>query len=105
MTDRDRETLALLAEKVRTQFPEAKIFAYGSRVRNDATDESDLDVCIVLDRYDERVRREVSDIAWQVSLDREVLISTVVYSRHEFETGPCSVTPLVQMILKEGIAA
>ncbi len=105
MVDLDREILAEFARNIRLTFPEAEIRAYGSRVRDDATDESDLDVCIVLDHFDDEIRREVSVIAWQASLGREVVISTLVYSRYEFETGPCSVSPLVQTILKEGVAA
>lgn len=103
MVDLDREILAEFARNIRLRFPRAEIWAYGSRVQDDATDESDLDVCVVLDHLDDKIRRELS--VRQVSLDREVVISTFVYSRYEFHTGPCSVSSLVQTILKEGVAA
>jgi uncharacterized protein len=45
MTKRDRSILEIFAARVRQHFPEARIWAFGSRARGDATWESDLDVC------------------------------------------------------------
>jgi predicted nucleotidyltransferase len=48
MSDHDHRILEIFAAQVRQQFPEARIWAFGSRARGDATWESDLDVCVVL---------------------------------------------------------
>jgi hypothetical protein len=45
------------------------------------------------------------EIAWQVGFENDVVISTVTYSKEEFEDGPCSESGLVQNILGYGIAA
>jgi hypothetical protein len=45
------------------------------------------------------------DIAWEVGFENDIVISTVTFSREEFENGPCSASPLVRNILKEGVAA
>ena len=45
------------------------------------------------------------DIAWQIGFDNGIVISTVTFSRDEFEKGPLSESPLVQSILLEGLAA
>ena len=103
--ERDRRVLEEFAAKVRLQFPEAQIWAYGSRVRGGATWESDLDLCVVLENLDADIWTTISDIAWEVGFERDVLISVVVFSREMFEHGRCSVSGLVQTIREEGIPA
>ena len=102
---RDHATLEQLAARIRQDFPDASIWAFGSRVRDDATSESDLDVCVVLPRRDANVRARISELAWEVGFARELFISTVVFAKDMFENGPPSASPLVQTILEEGVAA
>jgi predicted nucleotidyltransferase len=103
MADRDRSILELFAASVRQRFPEASIWAFGSRVRGDGTWESDLDVCVVVDELTYEDRHTIWDIAWEVGFEHDMLISAVAYSRDEFEQGPCSESPLVLNILREGV--
>jgi predicted nucleotidyltransferase len=105
MQESDRRVLEEFAAKVRLQFPEAQIWAFGSRVRGPATWESDLDVCVVLEELDADIWTAITDIAWEVGFERDTLISTVVFSREMFERGRCSVSGLVQTIREEGIPA
>jgi len=105
MQEHDRRVLEEFAAKVRLQFPEAQIWAFGSRVRDGATWESDLDVCVVLENLDSDIRETISGIAWEVGFERDLLISTVVFPREMFEHGRCSVSGLVQTIREEGIPA
>jgi predicted nucleotidyltransferase len=103
----DRKSVKALkefAELVRARFPSARIRAFGSRARGGATQQSDLDVCIIVDRMDEIVDQQIRDMAWRVGFENGLVISTVPYSREEFETGPCSASPLVRTILREGVA-
>ena len=67
--------------------------------------ESDLDVCVVLDKLDDESDSVIMETAWQVGFDNGVIISTVTYSKEEFEDGPCSESGLVQNVLGYGIAA
>ncbi len=102
---RDRNILSHCSSLVRQRFPEARIWAFGSRTTGLATEESDLDVCVVVNRLDDGVDRAIMDIAWQVGFDHDVIISTVTYSVQEFDRGPCSESTLVQNVLNEGVAA
>ena len=104
-SNRDEKIFSQFAAEVRKKFPAAKIWAYGSRVRGDATVESDLDVCVVVDKLDDASDSAIMQIAWQIGFENDVIISTVTYSREEFEDGPCSESGLVQNILIYGIAA
>jgi predicted nucleotidyltransferase len=105
MSDRDRHIFEIFAARVRQQFPDARIWAFGSRARGDATWESDLDVCIVVDELTYEDRQTLSTIAWEVGFEHELLITTVCFTTEEFEHGPMSESTLVMNILREGVAA
>ena len=105
MNRRDKRILTQFAALVRQQFPEARIWAFGSRVKGTATQKSDLDVCVMVHTKDETIKRNIRDASWQVGFDNDLLISTIIYSDEEFERGPCSFSPLVKTILREGVSA
>ncbi|HBF34438.1 TPA: nucleotidyltransferase domain-containing protein, partial [Candidatus Sumerlaeota bacterium] len=95
MDDRDKTVLSEFAAQVRRTFPAARIWAFGSRTRGEATWESDLDVCVVLETVDAETRREISDLAWEIGFDHDVVVSSILFSRDMFEQGPASASPLV----------
>jgi predicted nucleotidyltransferase len=104
-TKSDERILTQFAAAVRSRFPEARIWAFGSRVRGDFTEESDLDVCVVLRALDEAIDETIMGIAWEIGFEHDVVISTVTYSEEEFERGPCSASGLVRSIREDGLAA
>ena len=106
MTAADRKTLDDFASRVRERYPEARVWAFGSRARSDHTTQSDLDVCIVLDRPVSRTDKDwVGDVAWDVGFHDDRVISTIVFEREAFEVGPQAISPLVERIRQEGVAA
>ncbi len=105
MKKKDTQILKLFAGTVRNKFPEARIWAFGSRVKGLATKYSDLDVCIVLDRLDESIDKIIMDIAWEIGFNNDIVISTVSYSKNDFEHGPLAYSSFVKSIIKNGIAA
>jgi hypothetical protein len=54
---------------------------------------------------DEHADEFIIRAAWEVGFEHGVLISTLTYSSEEFHHGPCSESPIVQTILREGLAA
>jgi predicted nucleotidyltransferase len=105
LSDRDARVAGEFATRVRGRFPEARTWVFGSRARGTPAADSDLDVCIAVDRLDDEVDRAIMRIAWEVGLDHDILISTVTYATSELTAGPCSESPLVRVIQEEGVAA
>lgn len=105
IAEQDRRILEIFAARVRQHFPEARIWAFGSRARGDATWESDLDVCVVVDELPSEERRTIGHIAWEVGFEHQMVITTVCFTKEEFERGPMSESTLVMNVLREGVAA
>jgi predicted nucleotidyltransferase len=105
MSAQDSQILETFATQVRRHFPKAQIWAFGSRARGEGTCESDLDVCVVLNRHDQYVDDIIDQIAWEVGFQHEVVISAVCFAHEEFEHGPMSESTLVMNILRDGITA
>lgn len=76
---------ARIARKVKRRLSEItnvkKLVVYGSRARGKATKYSDLDLYIELNAsVNPALRRRIREIAWEVSLDSGIVISTLVAS-------------------------
>jgi predicted nucleotidyltransferase len=105
MDRKDMSVLEQFAATVRKYFPDAEIWAFGSRVRGNASADSDLDVCVVVDNYNEDVDKKIIEAAWEAGFNNDMVISTVAYSKEEFRNGAVSCSPFVKSILSTGIAA
>jgi predicted nucleotidyltransferase len=55
-----------------------RLVVFGSHARGTADSNSDLDIYIELHELDASLRREIREIAWEISLDEGILISTFV---------------------------
>jgi predicted nucleotidyltransferase len=62
----------IFAAQVRQHFPAARIWAFGSRARGDTTWESDLDICVVLEKLTREDRDAIGHIAWKVGFEHEI---------------------------------
>jgi len=105
MTNDCSQALADLAVRIREQFPAARIWVYGSYARETATQESDVDICVVIPEIKHQDRFVISDIAWETGLDHDLHFATVVFSELDFEQGTASASPLRKAIVEDGIAA
>jgi uncharacterized protein len=103
MSARDRYVLEIFAARVCQHFADADIWAFGSRARGDGIEESDLDVCVVIEGLKHADRQNIRYIAWEAGFEHEMLVSTVIYSKDAFEHGPYSESPLVLNILQKGV--
>ena len=80
------------------------ILLYGSVVRGEADEESDLDLLVLTTEPLTRTARHgITDAVFEVNLHHGTNLSTLVIDRSAWETGPVSVLPIWDEILKDGI--
>jgi len=98
--------LAQFAGELRRRFGEAviEVRLFGSFARSEAYEESDVDVAVVLAHADWNTRREVIDLATDVGLPLDLLISPTVFDRETYERWREQERPLVMDIEREGVS-
>lgn len=99
----DRQMALELKRRVAAMVPIVQFCVFGSRARGEATAGSDLDVFLVVSNVDTLLRERISDAAWEIGFENDVVVSTFVATPAQLERGPLGVSPIVRRIEKEGI--
>jgi len=82
-----------------------KIYLYGSYARGDFTNESDIDIMIILDCSKEEVkayRKQISILASRIGLKNDIEVSLLLRDKASFENNQ-RILPFYQNIILEGV--
>lgn len=105
LTDTEHQALTDLTTQLRHSFDVEQVILYGSVVRNEADEESDIDLLILTTRpYLRPERHEITDLVFEINLKYDTNFSTLVVDQLAWDTGPVSILPIHDSVLKEGIA-
>ena len=74
-----------------------------AHARGDADSEYDLDIYIELETVTPQLRRQISEVAWEVGLEMDRVISTLVVTSEQLEHGPMGVNPIILNVQAEGV--
>jgi predicted nucleotidyltransferase len=97
------EALRKLKEALTRDFRLVELRLFGSKARGDSRFESDIDVLIVLEDADREVRKRVSVLCCDLSIDHHVVITPILYSLAEFNSGRTRATPFYRNVAREGV--
>lgn len=90
----------LVSQRVKVY--EVKVF--GSRARGEATEESDLDVLVVVDRLDHATEKYISDCAWEAGFPEDIVLMPVPISLNDLKNTPLRESVFIQNVYREGIS-
>jgi len=82
---------------------DAEIILFGSTARGDATESSDIDICIIVPNLDRNIRDIILEISWEVGFEGGKVIAPVIVEKKEIETGLLRFSPFFQTVIKEGV--
>ena len=103
LSEIDRNIAREFLRRLTAIVPVLDLRVFGSRVRGEATEESDLDVFIELESVTPALRQRIHEIAWEVGFEMDRVISTFVATREQIKSGPLAANPLLLEIENEGV--
>jgi predicted nucleotidyltransferase len=104
LTSNQYQALTELRRKLFDEFDIEAMVLYGSVVRGEADEESDLDLLILTSKPLTRpMRHKITDVVFELNLRYDTNFSSLVIDQHCWEEGYISVLPIRDEILKEGI--
>ena len=84
--------------------PSAEVILYGSRARDDFREYSDWDFLILVDGEVDTARTDrIRRILYEIELDMDQIISSIIRSKEEWNNPKFSIVPLHKNIEQEGI--
>ena len=83
---------------------QGKVILFGSRARGDATETSDWDILVLLDKERITIRDmdEISDPILEIGWDINEMVNPVMYTTRDWESKKG--TPFYENVTKEGVA-
>jgi predicted nucleotidyltransferase len=100
----EKKAVDELIEKLKESYGEnlVKVILYGSKARGDSTEDSDIDIMVVLSDYVDikKERFKIYDIVWSVCYVYDLLISLIIKNKSDYEKFD---TGLLKNIKNEGI--
>ncbi|GFN21975.1 MAG: nucleotidyltransferase domain-containing protein [Thermoanaerobacteraceae bacterium] len=83
--------------------PIKSVILFGSQARGDYESDSDIDVLVVTEKLDAKIREVILNEAFEISLDKDVVLIPLIYDLEKFESPLFRSGPLYQSISREGI--
>ncbi len=99
----EKDAVAELKNELKKRFNILDVCIFGSKARGESSPGSDIDIMIEVETGTAEIESEIDDLAYEINLTYDCLISTTIFRKKELEEGPLSESPLYKVIDTEGI--
>lgn len=102
-TQSDLQTAREFKNRVAKLTPLLDFRLFGSRARGDADEYSDMDIFMEFETVDRELKNMVKNAAWEMTLETGIVVTTLLFSRDEIENSPLRSSPIIRVIMEEGV--
>ncbi|MBU1262565.1 nucleotidyltransferase domain-containing protein [bacterium] len=78
--------------------------AFGSRVKGNATEESDFDVLVVVDSAGYEIEKYISECAWESGFPEDVVVMPIVLTKDMLQNTPLKESVFVKNAYWQGVS-
>jgi predicted nucleotidyltransferase len=106
LRERDRTAIVTAAKMLRDRFPVVGVLLFGSKATGRDDEESDIDLLVTTSRpLGWQERDSMVDALFDMEMECDVVISTLVVSEQEWLKGPYQVLAIREQVERHGVAA
>lgn len=80
-----------------------EVRVFGSRARGDASEDSDLDVLIVVDRLDHEIDTYISECAWEAGFPEDIVLVLMAITLTTLRDSPLRESVFIRNVYREGV--
>lgn len=105
LTKMERDVVNKFAKLIRAELGErlVKMEIFGSKIKGNFTEDSDIDILIIVKDRTLDVMDSVADIASELTLKYDLPISPVIFSEYEYKVNANMSSPFILNVEAEGI--
>jgi len=106
MTNKERQALGRFSQIIRNRLAEyvVGISVFGSKVRGDSTETSDIDVLIIVKKRSLAVMDQIAEITSDLNIEFDLSIAPIVFSEDEYNINSTIMeSPFSLAVRKEGL--
>ena len=106
LTEQEQRAVGRFAATLRERWGSEilEIHLFGSKARGDAGPESDIDLLIVTERNDWKLKDEIGRVATAILLSEGIYLSIKVLGRALYQRLVALEAPFIKNVLREGVA-
>ena len=103
MNERDYRIARQLKKRLSDVVELVDFRVFGSRVREEQEEYSDMDVFIEVEFLSKEIKEKIYDITWEIGFRNFMVISPIIFTYEEIEDSPLRSSPIVRNIQEGGI--
>jgi len=106
MNEKERYAIERFREAVRKNIRESVISmsVFGSKVRGDCNEESDIDILVIVKERSMAVMDQIAEITSELNIEYNISIAPVVFSEQEYKINTSMETPFTVSVYAEGLS-
>ncbi len=106
LTEQEQKAVERFATALRERWGSEiiEIYLFGSKARGDAGPESDVDLLVVTERDDWRLKDEIGRVATEILLAEGIYLSIKVLGGALYQRLVALGAPFIKNVLREGVA-
>lgn len=106
LAERDLRAVKAAVGMLTTRFPVEEVIVYGSKVRGDSDEDSDIDLLLITSRAIQwRERKAIIEALFDVEMAHDAIISILIATREEWSGDIFTAFPIYQEIMRDGVLA
>lgn len=105
LSSMERRALTQFGNAVRSRLGDniVDLTLFGSKVRGEATADSDIDVLVLVKNRSLAVMDQIAEITADLNIDYNLSIAPVVFAEQEYRMNAVMASPFSQAVVREGV--